>query len=195
MKVAKVLIYSFLLLAVAGIIVFFAYFSNGFTDDFKTMYIKINDKNIVTTTNNFLKIPVAKETRFDVKYTFSGITQNSGYNVKIVPNVTEETSFDYKVGDQTYAFIGVEDMSKAFAIKKYDNYMTLSIPKDVRIKQVLQKIHNTTNITLPKDVEETRRYYYKLLISSYNSKIEYEFIFMICPEVEQIEISSGGIVL
>ena len=80
------------LIIIVGVV---ARFTNGFTDDFKTFYVKVEDKEIMSGSGGY-EITRAKPMQAEVKYTFSFATdENKGYNVKIVPNAADKNQDFY----------------------------------------------------------------------------------------------------
>ena len=69
------------LLVVIIIVGMVARFTNGFTDDFKTFYLKVEDKEIMSNSGGY-EITRSRPMQVEVKYTFSFATdENKGYNV------------------------------------------------------------------------------------------------------------------
>ena len=85
-KSTNLIAYVGIVLVVIIIVGVVARFTNGFTDDFKTFYLKVEDEEIMSGSGGY-EITRAKPMQVEVKYTFSFATdENKGYNVKIVPN-------------------------------------------------------------------------------------------------------------
>ena len=80
MKTVKIISYIVLALifvAVCGCIV---YFTGGFTSDFKTFYVSVDGKDIMTTANDY-KLSMDIPTQVNVKYTFGALNKDiSGYS-------------------------------------------------------------------------------------------------------------------
>lgn len=101
-NVGRIVSYILILMVIVATIGVFAYFTNGFTSDFKTFYVSINGKDVMTSQGGFVattKEPLA----VDVKYTFGALNkdENKGYSVKIVPNKIENSDFTYTVDGES----------------------------------------------------------------------------------------------
>ena len=68
-KVGNVIIYIAIILVVVALGGFFAFFTNGFTGDFKTFYVQMGDESILTNTGG-LVLSWDSPITIDVKYTF-----------------------------------------------------------------------------------------------------------------------------
>ena len=95
------------LIVLVGVV---ARFTNGFTDDFKTFYLKVEDKEIMSSSGGY-EITRAKPMQAEVKYTFSFATdENKGYNVKIVPNAADKSrDFSFTVNGESKSFQSMQD--------------------------------------------------------------------------------------
>ena len=68
-NVGRIVSYILILMVIVATIGVFAYFTNGFTSDFKTFYVSVNGKDVMTSQGGFVATtnePLA----VDVKYTF-----------------------------------------------------------------------------------------------------------------------------
>ena len=101
-KIGQVVSYIAILLVIVAAIGVFSYFTNGFTTDFKTFYVSVNGKDVMTSQNGYVVTP-SEPLKVDVKYTFAfNKNETKGYSVKIVPNKTDE-DFDSSVdGERPY---------------------------------------------------------------------------------------------
>lgn len=196
LSVGKALTYLLLLLLAAGVIGFVAVFTNGFTDDFKTFYIQHNDAVIVQTESK-LSLRYDTALRFDCKYTFDNFKKNAepkGYDVKIVPNATEETDFEFTADGEPHLYSDEKDLTKAFDIHRYDGYFTVTVPLKFGMRDVLGKLYEGKTVAIPESAEENG-YFYTLEISSYNGKANYSIDFNFYYEVERIELDKEEITL
>jgi hypothetical protein len=167
-KLSKVLSYVVVILLLAAICGCLAYFTNGFTSDFKTFYVESNGNTYLSNTSGYI-LSAEKENRFDVKYTFSALSKEvNGYSVKIVPNVTNETDFDFKVGDDVYSFGAEPDLTKGFDIVYYDDYFI--IDGNYSMQSVLNKLYPESVVTFEENEVKWDEDLYTLLVYSYNEK-------------------------
>ncbi len=173
---AKILGYGLVLLLVAAAIGFTYKYTNGFNEDLKTFYIEYNGKQILTTEN---KLTLKKEAvhRFDVKYTFDKEdAEPKEYKVKIVKNVTSD--FDFTVDGEKYLFSKVGDLTAAFEPIMHDTYFELYLPESLSFGEILKRVYDGKNVSVPTDAWANNPYPFKLQISSYNEKITYNIDFM-----------------
>ena len=91
-KTIAVIVCALLLVLAVGSI---AFFTNGFTSDFKTFYVESDGKRMLSDYDNYIMKQDA-ENKFVVKYTFGAVNKDiSGYTLKIVPNVLHDNDFDF----------------------------------------------------------------------------------------------------
>lgn len=187
MKTAKVITGVIIVLIAALAVGLIFKFTNGFNEEFKTFYLEQDGKQILTseTERSFLR---GESYRYEVKYTFdSGKSESKGYNVKVVPNVKFNLTFN--AGGKVYSYAEAKELTGAFDIKKEKSAFTLTVPEEVSLKTVLEKAYG-------KEVEvvEPQGYLYTLVVSSYNEKVTYKINFGIAVKVEGIELDKDGIV-
>ena len=164
-KIGQVVSYIVILLVIVAVIGVFAYFTNGFTSDFKTFYVSVNGKDVMTTANGYVITP-QEPLSVDVKYTFAfNQSETKGYSVKIVPNKTDE-DFDFSVDGETHRFGDEKDLSNGFIIDKQEKSFTVT-PKSGSLQEVLQAIYSENEV-----VCENKGYndMFTLIITSYNGE-------------------------
>ena len=192
--VGKVITYILLILAVAGIVGFFAFFTNGFTEEFKSFYIEQDGKPVLNT-NTSTNMDFGKTYSFNVKYVFDDLTdsENKGYFVKIVPNTNTDTDFLFTAGGDEIAFSSINELTSAFTINRQTDSFTLTIPEKFSMADVLGKIYKDCEIILPEDFDESA-YWYRLEVSSYNGEITYNISFRLGADVQSIELDYSQII-
>ena len=80
-KIGQVVSYIAILLVIVAAIGVFSYFTNGFTTDFKTFYVSVNGKDVMTSQNGYVVTP-SEPLKVDVKYTFAfNKNETKGYSV------------------------------------------------------------------------------------------------------------------
>lgn len=164
-KIGQVVSYIVILLVIVAVIGVFAYFTNGFTSDFKTFYVSVNGKDVMTTANGYVITP-QEPLSVDVKYTFAfNQSETKGYFVKIVPNKTDE-NFDFSVDGETHNFGDEKDLSNGFIIEKKEKSFTV-IPKGSTPQEILQAVYADNEV-----VCENKGYndMFTLIITSYNGE-------------------------
>lgn len=105
MTAGKIISLAVVLLLIIAAVGFAAYFSNGFTSEFKTFYVECNGEKILND-KDYYEMSANEEYCFDVKYLFDvGNKENKlGYHVKILPHTTKETNFDFTADGKTYNY-------------------------------------------------------------------------------------------
>lgn len=161
-KFGKFISYILILMVVIGAIGFLAYFTNGFTEDFKTFSVECNGKNITTSASGF-STTVQNPLEVKVKYALSN-NETSGYSLKIVPNAIAGKDFDFKLDDDVYSFQAETDLTDGFDIEyKEDSFI---IKPKGGLTEILQAVY-PNNV-----VEDCRKYSYEnmftLIVTSYD---------------------------
>ncbi len=164
-KIGQVVSYIVILLVIVAVIGVFAYFTNGFTSDFKTFYVSVNGKDVMTSSSGYVITP-QEPLSVDVKYTFAfNQSETKGYSVKIVPNKTDE-DFDFSVDGETHYFGDEKDLSNGFIIDKKEKSFTVT-PKGSTPLEILQAIYPESEVSC-----ESKGYndMFTLIITSYNGE-------------------------
>lgn len=192
--VGKVITYILLILAVAGIVGFFAFFTNGFTEEFKSFYIEQDGKPVLNT-NTSTNMDFGKTYSFNVKYVFDDLTdsENKGYFVKIVPNTNTDTDFLFTADGDEIAFSSIKELTSAFTMNRQTDSFTVTIPEKFSMADVLGKIYKDCEIILPEDFDESA-YWYRLEVSSYNGEITYNIRFRLGADVQSVELDYSQII-
>lgn len=190
-KIGKVFAYVFLLLVIAAIIGFIVHFTNGFTSDFATFYVQVDDT--MYTDIGVVELQNYEPVRFETKYTFKqGNEKHRGYNMKIVPNITDETNFDFTVDGKVFSFAGESDFSKVFDIKR-DEVGFEIINKKLSMEKILQSMYAYKNVAFDCTFDMENKIYFNLVVSSYNEKQEIVIGLRLPPPA--IEFDKDGIVI
>lgn len=153
-----------LVLAVGSI----AFFTNGFTSDFKTFYVESDGKRMLADCSNYIMKQDA-ENKFVVKYTFGAVNKDiSGYTVKIVPNVSHDNDFDFTVDGEIYSFGAEEDLTKGFDITLNENDFV--IKGNYTMQSVLQRLYPEKKVKFNLDDVNNSVDNFTLLVYSYNGE-------------------------
>ena len=184
--------YVAILLVAVVIVGIVARFTNGFTDDFKTFYIKVDGKEIMSSADGY-EITPEKPLHAEVKYTFSFTSdENKGYNVKILPNASEKSKdFSYTINGEKKSFQSEEDLTDGFEIEKGESTFTIT-PKGATLTEVLQAIYpeiETENLE-----EKAYNDMFVLAVSSYNGKSSVKICFTLRSKVTGIKLNKEAIV-
>lgn len=166
---------------------FLAYFTGGFTSEFKTFYVEINGKEIMTNASGY-EMTENEPLTVNVKYTLTD--QAQGYSVKVVPNALEGKDFDFKLDEDVYSYQAEKDLTDGFVIERSETSFTIT-PKG-GITDILQAIY-PNNV-----VEDCRDYAYEnmftLVISSYDEKSSVTVNFSIPEKLSGIELDKSKII-
>ena len=191
-KSTNLIAYVGIVLVVIIIVGVVARFTNGFTDDFKTFYLKVEDKEIMSGSGGY-EITRAKPMQVEVKYTFSFATdENKGYNVKIVPNAADKNQdFSFAVSGESKSFQSLQDLTDGFEIEKSESTFKVT-PKGENLTGVLQAIYpglDTAHIE-----EKAYNDMFALVVSSYNEKASVTIYFTLSSKVTGVRLDKEAIV-
>ena len=167
-------------------------FTNGFTDDFKTFYIKVEDKEIMSNSSGY-EITQSKPMQVEVKYTFSFATdENKGYNVKIVPNAADKSKdFSFTVNGESKSFQSMQDLTDGFEIEKSESSFRVT-PKGENLTGVLQAIY--PGLDTARIEEKAYNDMFALVVSSYNEKSSVTIYFTLSSKVSGVRLDKEAIV-
>lgn len=177
------------LIVLVGVV---ARFTNGFTDDFKTFYVKVEDKEIMSNSGGY-EIMRAKPMQVEVKYTLSFATdENKGYNVKIVPNAADKSKdFSFSVNGENRQFQAETDLTDGFEIEKSESSFKVT-PKGENLTGVLQAIYPGLDTALIE--EKAYNDMFALVVSSYNEKSSVTIYFTLSSKVAGVRLDKEAIV-
>lgn len=189
-KATTIIAYVLIVLALVGVIGFIAKFTSGFTSDFKTFYVTIDDKDIMTEANHYA-IGKSETMKVDIKYTFnSSNSEVSGYSVKIVPNVSEDKNFDFLVDGEVHSFYDIEDLSAGFIIEESETSFTVT-PKG-ELTDILKAVYPEGEVA---DCAEYNHHnMFSLVITSYNGASTVTVNFAVLREAEKVFFDKEAIV-
>lgn len=182
--VGKVIAYILVLLVVAGVIAVIVRFTGGFTSDFKTFYVTVDGKDVLTSAGGY-EVTNEKPLTVDVKYTFGSAGGDvSGYSVKVVPHAVEGKDFDFTLDDQVYSFQAETDLTAGFDISRKETSFTIT-PKG-GVTEVLRAVYPNNEIgdCSDKGYEDM----YALIVTSYNGKASVTLYFSVLQEVAGVTL-------
>lgn len=186
-NIGKIIAYLAIVLVFVLGVGFLAYFTGGFTSDFKTFYVKIDGKEVMTSANGYRMTP-EKPLSVNIKYTLTDEAQ--GYSVKVVPNSLEGKDFDFSLDDDVYSFQAEKDLTNGFIVERKDDSFTI---KPVGgIVDILQAVYPNNK------VGDCRKYVYDnmytLVVTSYNGKQSVSINFSIPETVTGVELDKTTII-
>lgn len=189
-KATTIIAYVLIVLALVGVIGFIAKFTSGFTSDFKTFYVTIDGKDVMTEANHYA-IGKSETMKVDIKYTFnSSNSEVSGYSVKIVPNVSEDKNFEFMVDGEVHSFYDIEDLTDGFIIEKSETSFTIT-PKG-ELRDILRAVYPEGEVS---DCSEYNHYnMFSLVITSYNGASTVTVKFAVLREAEKVFFDQEAIV-
>lgn len=124
-KIVLIVVAVVVLVGVALAVTFIAKYTENFKSKFGSFYVVHADTTITSDKSGY-ELELNKEYRFDVGYAFGFLDgDKKGYDVKIIPNATDETNFTFEGAGKTYNFTDVPDLTKQFVIVREDDYFTV----------------------------------------------------------------------
>lgn len=183
-SIGSVFIAILSILLVVAVVAFIFKFTNGLNEDLKTFYIEHNGKQIVATDSQ-MTFDTESEHRFDCKYISN--PDNNTFNLKVVPNVTEETDFSFTVDGKSHKWSEVEDLTSCFNLDKQANYFIVSFPADFSMQGVLNSLYPESQVVISETLS-LYQYYYTLHVSNYNEKINYYIDFNVSDAVDYVTL-------
>ena len=140
--VVKAISWVLIVLLLAAGIGAIAYFTGGFTGEFKTFYITVGDKDILTSASNY-QVSISEPLAVNVKYTFAEDGAN-GYSVKVVPNALQGKDFDFTIDGEAYSYQAESDLTAGFDIEYKDSSFVLK-PKGT-LNEVMAAVYPNSEI-------------------------------------------------
>ena len=173
-KIATVISSILLLVLFVGMLTFLLKETNNLTTNPGALYVEVDGERISSNKDD-QAISYGKEYRFDVGYALDIDSQKKEYTVSIVPNVTDDTSFDFKVNNDLYAYEGINDLNQGFNVQIYDDYFTIRATTD--LPEIIKGIFPNATISGVPDTINSEISYYKIIISSKDKSQSLEITF------------------
>lgn len=186
---AKIIGYILIILVIVGVIGVIVRFTGGFTSEFKTFYVTVDGKDVLTSTGGFETTPKEPLT-VEIKYTFGSSGGDvSGYSVKVVPHIVENKDFDFTLDGQVYSYQAETDLTAGFEIERGETSFTLT-PKG-GVTEVLRAVYPNYEVgdCTGKGYEDM----YELVVTSYNGKANVSLYFSVLEKVTSIELDQSEI--
>lgn len=185
--VVKIISWVLIVLVLATAIGAIAYFTGGFTGEFKTFYLNVDGKDVLTTSSGY-QIGVGKPMAVNVKYTFAD-EGTSGYSVKVIPNTLPGKDFDFTVDGEPYSFQAESDLTAGFNIEYKNDSFTIA-PKGT-LNEVMAAVYPNSEIgDFSKLGYENM---FLLVVDSYNGEATVTLAFSIIEGVSGVEINPDHI--
>lgn len=186
-NISKIIAYIAIVLVLVLGVGFLAYFTGGFTSEFKTFYVEIDGKEVLTSASGYT-MTTDKPLTVNVKYTLTD--ENQGYSVKVVPNTLEGKDFDFTLDGDVYSYSSEKDLTDGFIIERQDGSFTIQPVGG--ITDILKAIYPSSKI------DDCHKYSYEnmytLIVSSYNGNSSVSINFSIPENVTGIELDQTHII-
>ena len=189
-KTTKIITYIAIVLAVITVIGVVVHFTNGFTSDFKTFYVTVDGKDVMTSAGGY-RVTTSKPLEVDVKYTFGALNNkvDKGYSLKIIPNNIPDKDFTYTVDGEMKYFQSETDLSDGFEIDKGEKSFRIK-PKGETISEVLSAVYG-------KEVTDCENKGYTdmftIIVTSYNGEASVKLNFSLAIRVAGITLDKEAI--
>lgn len=189
-KTTKIITYIAIVLAVITVIGVVAHFTNGFTSDFKTFYVTVDGKDVMTSAGGY-RVTTSKPLEVDVKYTFGALNNkvDKDYSLKIIPNNIPDKDFTYIVDGEMKYFQSETDLSDGFEIDKGE--------KSFRIKPKGETIAEVLSAAYGKEVTDCENKGYTdmftIIVTSYNGEASVKLDFSLAIRVAGITLDKEAI--
>ncbi|MDY3723979.1 MAG: hypothetical protein SO003_01245 [Candidatus Borkfalkiaceae bacterium] len=189
-KTTKIITYIAIVLAVITVIGVVAHFTNGFTSDFKTFYVTVDGKDVMTSAGGY-RVTTSKPLEVDVKYTFGALNNkvDKDYSLKIIPNNIPDKDFTYTVDDEMKYFQSETDLSEGFEIDKGEKSFRIK-PKGETISEVLSAVYGKS-ITDCESKGYTNMF--TVIVTSYNGEASVKLDFSLAIRVAGITLDKEAI--
>ncbi len=189
-KTTKIITYIAIVLAVITVIGVVAHFTNGFTSDFKTFYVTVDGKDVMTSAGGY-RVTTSKPLEVDVKYTFGALNNkvDKDYSLKIIPNNIPDKDFTYTVDGEMKYFQSETDLSEGFEIDKGEKSFRIK-PKGETISEVLSAVYGKSITDC-----ESKGYtdMFTVIVTSYNGEASVKLDFSLAIRVAGITLDKEAI--
>lgn len=189
-KTTKIITYIAIVLAVITVIGVVAHFTNGFTSDFKTFYVTVDGKDVMTSAGGY-RVTTSKPLEVDVKYTFGALNNkvDKDYSLKIIPNNIPDKDFTYTVDGEMKYFQSETDLSEGFEIDKGEKSFRIK-PKGETIAEVLSAVYGKSVTDC-----ENKGYtdMFTIIVTSYNGEASVKLDFSLAIRVAGITLDKEAI--
>lgn len=153
-KVIGFVSYAIILIVLIGVLVFFGYFTNWFSSDFKTFYLKVNGETVLDDNGSYViapTVPLNIETKY-VLAIFDKTQTGYSYEIKVNPNI----DLDFTIGEKKVSIQSDDiDWRECFDIVEEEKGFTLTL-KGWDLLELLQCVYPDSEIALDADVDYTQ---------------------------------------
>lgn len=160
-KIVLIIIAVIVLVGVSLAAAFVAKYTDNFKTAFATFYVELNGKTILSEETG-LEFELNKEYRVDVGYAFGFLNDKYDYDVKILPNATDDTNFTFESQSTKYSFKNVPDLTKQFVINREADHFTVRPTK--LLQELLASTYGESLSGIP--TSDFKHDYLKMVVSS-----------------------------
>ncbi len=189
-KTTKIITYIAIVLAVITVIGIVAHFTNGFISDFKTFYVTVDGKDVMTSAGGY-RVTTSKPLEVDVKYTFGSLNNkvDKDYSLKIIPNNIPDKDFTYTLDGERKSFQSETDLSDGFEIDKGEKSFRIK-PKGETIVEILSAVYGKSITDC-----ESKGYtdMFTVIVTSYNGEASVKLDFSLAIRVVGITLDKEAI--
>lgn len=183
----KVITWILILGAVVAAGVAIAHYTGGFTGDFTTFYLTVDDRDILSSAKGY-KISPDKPLTVNVNYTFAGDSV-SGYSLKVIPNAIAGEDFDFTIDGEIYSFQAETDLTAGFNIEQNEDNFVIK-PKG-SLNEIMAAVYPNSELS---DVSEySYNDMFMLVVNSYNDQATVTLAFSIEENITGIEVTPDHI--
>lgn len=189
-SISDVLAYILVLLLIVGVIGIVSFFTGGFTSDFKTFYVVIDGKDVLSDTNGYV-LTEEKETIIDVKYVFGKFNnEQHGYTFSISANTAADKDFVFTVDGKTHRFSEETDLTKGFIVEQSETSFTIK-PKG-NVEKILTERYGGKDVVVGSAAK--RSDLFVLTVYSYNCESQISVYFTVPYTASGITLDKEEIV-
>ncbi len=166
-------------------------FTNGFTRDFSTFYVSVDENDIMNSADGYY-MTSGKPLNVQVKNALTDDYSEIEYKVKVIPNAVEDKDFDFVLDGEKYSFQMEKDLTKAFEIKRGEDGSFSVTPKGNTLTELLQAVYEDSEIENC-DVAAYKDMF-TLVISTEDEKFAIKIDFAVGSEVSGITLTPDTII-
>ncbi len=184
----KIVFWVLLVLLLVLCLGFVAKFTGGFREGFKTFYVTVDGKDIVTAGYGYSatkQAPLAAEVHYLLD------DGEAGYTVRVVPNTVEGKDFDFIVDGQVYSYQAEADLTDGFTITQDETGFTV-MPKGDTLTETLRYVYAGKIVD---DCEASAyRDMFTLVVTPNNGEEAVEIHFAIMGSVEGVILDKEAVI-
>lgn len=162
---ASVTAYLIIFLLIVLVVGFFARFTNGFSENFKTFYVEKDGK--LLSAEGSLALKPDEICEFNVGYTFSFLPNTpTESSVRVFSTVTDETAFNYTVDGEKKTYNSDIDLTEVFNVSPTETGFSLVMPSSMQ--EVLSSVYSDKIVEILDDISLSSTNYFCLQVSNYD---------------------------